>query len=140
MVKGSALDKLKHLYYNELNFFGRDKLYKLAKSRGINLTRRKIAEWLKQQEVSQFYYNKQVKRPKVVRPTITHCPFQQLGMDLADAQAFADTSLGIKKQYNYIFVMIDFFSKFVYAEPMQGKEDTEALRAFKTSGRRLALA
>ena len=32
-------DRLKSLYYDQINFFGRDKLYKLAKQHKINITR-----------------------------------------------------------------------------------------------------
>ena len=50
-----------------------------------------MKKWLKQQEVSQLYYSKHVKQPKVVKPTIETTPFHSIGIDLADAQSFADT-------------------------------------------------
>ena len=47
--------KLKNLYYDEKNYFGRDRFYKLAIANNIQVSRRKIMEWLKNQHLWQLY-------------------------------------------------------------------------------------
>ena len=47
------LDDLHSLYYDDMNFFGRDKLWKLANNNHIDVSRRQVADWLTKQEIWQ---------------------------------------------------------------------------------------
>lgn len=116
-------EQLSDLYYKEKNFFGRDKLYKLAISKGLNISRRQIMDWLKDQEIYQRYLKPE--RAKTIQTTILSKPNKQIGIDLIDMQ---------NKEYNkykYILTAIDLFSKKAYAQPLKNKTDIETTKAMK---------
>ena len=57
------LEILNTEFYFNLQFFGRDKLYNIMKSKyPEHPSRRQIAEWLQNQEVNQLYHKSRVKR------------------------------------------------------------------------------
>ena len=66
-VSENDLKILHKVYYKNKNFFGRDKLYKIAKESGANMSRRAVMLWLKAQELNQIYI--QTRKNKVVQPT-----------------------------------------------------------------------
>ena len=114
-------EKLSDLYYKDSNYFGRDKLYTLAQSKDINVSRRQVMTWLKDQEIYQRY--KKADKAKTIKPTILKEPFKQLGIDLIDMQGKE------YKQNRYILTCIDLFSKYAWAEPIKTKTDTDVSNA-----------
>ena len=104
-------EKLSDFYYKDSNYFGRDKLYTLAQSKDINVSRRQVMTWLKDQEIYQRY--KKADKAKTIKPTILKEPFKQLGIDLIDMQGKE------YKQNRYILTCIDLFSKYAWAEPIK---------------------
>ena len=117
------LEELRKLYYDDKNYFGRDKLWKIAHAKGINVSRRDVMNWLKTQNLNQVY--SYTKKTKDVAPTTLKHPRQQLGIDLIDFRNFAFEG------FDWILTGMDLFSKKMYAEPMKGKETDEAYRAIQ---------
>lgn len=105
---------LENIYYEEKNFFGRDRLFNMIKERGLDISRRQIMDFLKLQEVHQL--TAQTRRSNIIQPTILTAPNKQIGIDLIDMQ---NLEFG---GYKYILTGIDLFSKKAYAEPLLNKE------------------
>ena len=57
-LDSKQLDILNKEFYVNKNLFGRDKLYQIIKNKYADTapSRRRIAEWLAQQEVNQLYH------------------------------------------------------------------------------------
>ena len=81
-------EALHKLYYNEKNYFGRDKLYQIARAKGLSVSRRGVMHWLKGQELNQVYVP--TKKNREIQPTVLKEPFLQVGVDLMDMQNIAD--------------------------------------------------
>lgn len=115
--------KLSELYYDKKNFFGRDKLYNLAQSEGINISRRQVMKWLQDQELYQRFV--QPQKAKTIQPTVLKAPLKQLGIDLIDMQG---------KEYNkyrYILTCIDLFTKKAWAQAIKTKTDKDVVNALE---------
>jgi uncharacterized protein YoxC len=108
-----------------MNFFGRDKLYKIMKEKYPDkaISRRQIAEWLATQEVNQLYHPSKGK-PKNIKSSIT-TPNTILAIDLVNMEKFQVNG------FKYLLNGIDMGSRFVYSQAMKNKTDTEVLKAFK---------
>ena len=113
--------ELSEMYYNDNNFFGRDKLYQLARSKDIDVSRRQLYDWLEKQNVHQLY--KQTKKTKTIRSTILKQPLSQIGIDLIDMQHYE------YDKYNYILTCIDLFSKKAFALPLKNKDEETVYKA-----------
>ena len=114
---------LHRLYYTGKNYFGRDKLYQIARETGLSVSRRGVMHWLKGQELNQVYVP--TKKVREVQPTILKEPFLQVGIDLMDMQNFAENG------YRYILTGIDLFSKRLYAEALKNKRGPTVARAME---------
>ena len=53
-ISGETKKKLEDLYYDKKFMFGRDKFYKLAREKGIDVSRRQIQDFLRKQELYQL--------------------------------------------------------------------------------------
>ena len=79
------LEILNTEFYTNLQFFGRDKLYTIMKSKyPEHPLRRQIAEWLSHQEINQLYHPSKGK-PKDIKSSMT-TPNTILAIDLVDLQ------------------------------------------------------
>ena len=84
-ITSKQLDILNTEFYTNLQFFGRDKLYNIMKSKyPEHPSRRQIAEWLATQEVNQLYHPSKGK-PKDIESSMT-TPNTILAIDLVDLQ------------------------------------------------------
>ena len=113
--------ELEKLYYEDYNFFGRDKMYKLAISKSIDVSRRQVMEWLRSQEIHQLYWPKE--ESKEIQSTVLNKPHDQIGIDLIDMQNYE------YKNYKYILTAIDLFSKKSYAVALKDKSQREVNNA-----------
>jgi hypothetical protein len=86
-LSASAEADLHNLYYDQKYVFGRDKLFKIAESLGIDASRRQIMSWLAKQEIHQRYAR--AYRTKDVKNTVLSKPKHQIGLDLIDMQNYA---------------------------------------------------
>jgi hypothetical protein len=111
------LEILNTEFYTNLQFFGRDKLYNIMKSKyADHPSRRQIAEWLATQEVNQLYHPSKGK-PKDIKSSMT-TPNTILAIDLVDLQ---------KNEINgfkYLLNGIDMGSRYVYSQAMKYKQIT----------------
>lgn len=115
---------LRKLYFKEKNFFGRDKLYRLAKETDKNFTRQQVMEWLEKQEVSQLF--KPTVRTKTIKSTVLSAPYKQIAIDLID---MGKNEMNKQK---WILTAIDMFSKMVWARAMPNKKAKTVATAMKS--------
>ena len=108
------LEILNKEIYENLNFFGRDKLFNLLRDKygeDKSPSRRQIADWLKQQEINQIYTPSKGKG-KTIKSSMT-TPNKILEMDLVDLQKFQ------VKGYKYLLNAIDMSSRFLYSVALE---------------------
>jgi len=113
-------------FYDNYNFFGRDKLFNILREKygeEKSPSRRQIADWLKQQEVNQIYTPSKGKA-KTIKSSMT-TPNTILGMDLVDLQKFQ------VRGFKYLLNCIDMSSRFIYSVALKNKEEIEVLNGFK---------
>ena len=55
-ISKDVKEKLEGLYYNKKYMFSRDKLFKLAIEKKIDVSRRQIQDFLRKQELYQLYF------------------------------------------------------------------------------------
>ena len=89
------------------------------------MSRRRIADWLKFQEVAQI--NTRHKPSKDIKAAVVIKPHKQLAADLVDMSKHQ------VKNYRWLFNCVDLFSRYTYSIPMKNKDDESALEAFKKS-------
>ena len=122
---------LKHLsilnkeFYENLNFFGRDKLYNLIRDKYGDkaMSRRQIADWLKQQEINQIYTPSKGKAKEIKSSMTT--PNKILAMDLVNMEKFE------VRGFKYLLNCIDMSTRFIYSVALKSKEENEVLKGFK---------
>jgi transposase InsO family protein len=117
------------IYYDEGHFFGRDKLFKLIQHRGLPISRRQLWQWLKKQQINQVF--QPVVHKRKLQPTLLTQPRSQIAIDLSDMQLLE------KRNYKYIFVAIDLFTKFVWVEALKNKENKQVVAATSRILRRM---
>ena len=113
-------------FYENHNYFGRDRLFNLLRDKygeEISPSRRQIAEFLKNQEINQLYHPSKGK-PKEIKSSMT-TPGKILGMDLLDLQKFQ------VRGYKYLLNAIDMSSRYLYSVALKNKTDVEVLNGFK---------
>jgi transposase InsO family protein len=102
------------LYYVQHAVFGRDKLYQLLRSKGVDISRRQVMDWLSKQETHQVFAP--ANRTVNIRNTVLSGAHKVIVIDLIDMQNFAD------RGFHYILTAIDPFSKKAYARALKNKE------------------
>ena len=106
-ISSDVKEKLGDLYYNQKNIFGRDKLYHLARERGIDVSRRQLWGWLKSQMLHQIY--QPAEESKELQSTVLNKLHEQIGIDLVDMSNYNYDN------YKYILTGIDLYSKKAYS-------------------------
>ena len=125
-ITKNHLQQLNKEFYENLNFFGRDKLYNLIRGKygeDKSPSRRQVADWLKQQEINQIYAPSKGK-PKDIKSSMT-TPNKILAMDLVNMEKFE------VRGYKYLLNCIDMSSRFIYSVALQNKTENEVLNGFK---------
>ena len=120
------LSILNNEFYDNYNFFGRDKLFNMLRDKygeDKSPSRRQIADWLKQQEVNQINTPSKGK-PREIKSSMT-TPNTILAMDLVDLQKFQ------VRGFKYLLNAIDMSSRFIYSVALKNKEEVEVLNGFK---------
>lgn len=107
---------LHSLYFIKGNYFGRDKLWKLATETAPDqaISRRSVMKWLKRQELHQLYAP--VRNPKTVRRTVPSGSMSQIGVDLVD---MSTQEYGGQK---WLLTAIDLYSKYLWVTTLPNKE------------------
>ena len=112
-------------FYENLNFFGRDRLFNMLRTKygDESPSRRQVADFLKNQEINQLYSPSKGK-PKTFKSSMTSVG-KILAMDLMDMQKFQI------RGYKYLFNAIDMSSRYNYSVALKNKTDAEVLNGFK---------
>ena len=107
---------LKKVYYDEGMPFGRDALFEVVKSRFPEdfPGKRYILRWLKEQEVQQLFTGQ--RKGGSVDTFRANKPWSEISADLID---FTNKR---SANYRYILVVIDNFSRYMFAEAITSKE------------------
>ena len=109
-------DKLKEIY-DDPNIglgLGIVSFYKIVKDKYIGIIRDDVEKFLKNQTVYQI-----TKEPRkgINKPIITTYPNERWAMDLIDMELYEKENNG----YQQILTVIDYFSKFVWAEALKNR-------------------
>ena len=119
---------LSDLYYNPKHrtaFSSGEKLWKYLKLHGKNITREQLDEWLSEQDTYTSHHPITHKFPTV--PVVTSGIDDLWDVDLMDVSNLAVHNDGVK----FILIIIDVFSRYLFAEPMSNKTPAETLKALK---------
>ena len=107
---------LTEMLKDPVNVGGRDYLYQAVLRKGfIGISRRSVMDYLRNLEAYQLI--QPLQRSSTLRPIVTNGPNYVWQIDLIDMQNLSHYNQG----YNYILVMIDLFSKYVFAIPIKTK-------------------
>ena len=107
-------------------YAGLDTFYNTIKSRGINISKEEIKNWLSQQE-SYIYHFPVKKIFKRLSYLIRHKD-DLWQADLCDYSNIKEYN----NNYKYILTVIDIFSKYAFAIPIERKNAENIIDAFKT--------
>jgi hypothetical protein len=130
MLTPQQLELVSDEYYVKGFVHGRNRLYDHLKASypGVFSSRDDIGEWLKHQEVNQFFQYQQ--KPKVVSSMIPRRPFHSLSLDLIDKNNKPSYNNGLN--YRYILVIIDNFSRYLFCYPLVSKSPSSTSIALLT--------
>ena len=101
---------------------GRDKLYEEVKKKYIGISRRRCMAFLRNLEAYQL--TQPLPKQTTLRPIVAKKPNNIWQVDLCD---MGSKSPHFNSGYRYIIVMIDLFSKYVWAVPVKDKTALEVV-------------
>lgn len=121
-------DYLKSLYFDAnspASFTSPEKLYQVIKRLGkYKISRNKIKQWLMEQD--EYTLHRGVKKRFHRRRIITSGVNIQWGVDLASVANVAKHNDGV----NYLLMVIDVFSKYLFVRALKSKRAVDILEAF----------
>lgn len=118
-------EQLRNLYYDQKNYFGRDKLFKLAQENEIQVTQRQLSQWLKDQKINQL--TQAGKSHTTVKPIVAKEPFSHIQVDLIDFRKWE----GNNNRKSYVMNAIDLYSKYAWSVPIFDKSAPRMVQAFR---------
>ena len=119
---------LNTVYYNPnhpASYSGLNKLYREIRREGrFNIKQKQLKEWLKSQETYGLHHQvrRRFKRPRVMVAGVGI----QADADLMDMTQLAKYNDGV----NYVLVVIDDFSRYVWTRPLKSKTGKDVAQAF----------
>jgi IS30 family transposase len=116
-------DLLKKLYYEDKFLVGVDKLYEVTKAYPKHPSRRQVRDWLKAQKLYQLHLRP--KRTTTIKPVLGKQPGVLFQLDLIDMGKYEEAG------FRYISVLIDAFSREMYAVPLKNKDGETVASAFE---------
>jgi hypothetical protein len=120
------MDELIEKYYNEYNFPGVDKLYKLLKEDGHSIKKKDIESFLNKQEEVQIF-----KETKKVKSKLGHITSLQPNtiwqVDIFYLMKYHKEN----HEYKYILACMDVFTRKAYCIPMKQKDNDEVKLSLK---------
>lgn len=119
---------LANIYYDPFaagSFTGVDKLFRYVKNQGkYNISKYKVRKWLQRQEPYSLQRPKRRQyRNKVIIADID----DQWDSNLMDMAKFKKENDGVQ----YVLLVIDIFSKYLWMQPIKDKKGPTTARAFK---------
>lgn len=122
-------DLLRKTYYDLSKagaYLGPDKLYGVIKSKGISgIGKHKIRKWLHNQD--SYSLRKELRRRFTRTRVIVSGIHDQFDMDLIDVSNIKSQNSGV----NFLLVVIDIFSKFLWIETLKNKTAKKVVAALK---------
>ena len=119
------MELLKKIYYNpSYGFTSNEKLYRKAREIDEEITHKDVDNFLDNQPTDQI--TKQVKHNKVYDTIISNKPAENYQMDI---MYLPNPSLN--KNYKYLLVVIDVYSRYLMASPMKTKTGKEVFETYK---------
>jgi transposase InsO family protein len=107
------------------SFMSADKLHKILKKDGHNISLAQVTKFLKNQLTYQLHKPVQKRFPR--RPIIVSGPNVMWDVDLLDLKEFRGSNF----RYRYILTVIDVFSRKAYAEALTNKSASTTATAFE---------
>jgi hypothetical protein len=112
-------------FYDEYGFPSFAKFYQILKEKKVAVTQKEVKEFLARQEEEQLF--KQPKAKKQNRAIVSFKENEKWQIDLLDYSKYAP----FNKNFEWIFVAVDIFTRKAYAEPMKSKSPNDTVVAFK---------
>lgn len=118
------MDKIIEETYIEFNLPSVDKLYTILKKQGHNISKDKIKSFI--DKLNEQQLTKQTKEDKnKFGSIVAFHPNKNFQIDIFDLSKYSSYN----KNFKYIFVMIDIFSRMVYAIPLKNKDIDSTTKA-----------
>ena len=122
-------DYLSLIYFDPkhpASFAGPPKLYhELKKDGRFNVGLRKIKQWVQNQDV--YSLHRPLRRKFMQNRVVVSGIDEQWDVDLMDRTSLFKQNNGVE----YILLAIDIFSRYVFVQPLQSKNNSEVIKAFK---------
>ena len=106
--------------YKKYNYPSKSKLYALAKKEGVKATMKDIETFLNKQNTQQIFSRKVRQKPGHI---VAFRPETRFQMDLIDMSNFSTKNKG----YNWIMLLIDIFTRKLYAYLIPNKDEKSIL-------------
>ena len=110
---------LNKLYYVEQNFVGRDKLHKIAVSKGYDMTRQFVGDWLKKQVLYQLTRPSTGRGKAGTQSLIAQKPYNIVAADLTEFGGFI------------LNIVIDVFSRKAWIDQVDSKKPADIKKSFQ---------
>lgn len=104
---------------------GRERFGELVKNKFIGITKERAFNWLKNLELYQIH--KPAIQKSFVNPIVPSEQSKRWVIDLIDMRNFAPYN----KNYNWIFMAIDAFTKYIWAQPLKLKAAKEVSKVLE---------
>ena len=115
---------LRSIYYNPITGYqSRERLYQKAMERGLNVSRRKVKEWLETQDT--YMRHKPVIKRHKFQKTYVNDLADQIQLDIVDISKFSHKNQG----YRWILTGIEILSRYGFAFPVQRKDTAHMTEA-----------
>jgi len=101
---------------------GRDQIYQYIKENFVGVSRRRIMEFLRNQESYQLWFRE--KKPRITTPIFCS---EVNGHWQADLINFKKHN---ERGFKWILTIVDVFSKYLWARPLKNKSAEEVKEAF----------
>jgi transposase InsO family protein len=117
-------EALRKLYYEDGYQRGIKSMYHMINRQHpeLHITRKETEEWLKKQV--KYQTNMTQRKTRHIKPILANRPYEKIQIDLIDYSGRPS------KQYNYIFMMIDIHSRYLWAKAITRKTDKAVSEAF----------
>jgi len=123
------MSNVKKLYYNPKFSGSFSGAQTFANERKVS----KVEATNELNKLKEYYLYRPAKKSFKRRPIVVHFPFFQIAFDLMDLQKYKQENNGCR----YILVVIDCFSRFLYAEPLKNKTAEQVIIAFRKIFKRM---
>ena len=105
------------------SFRGPERFYLEVSKLYPQITRKKIREFLKSQDV--YTLHKHIRKPRKTRRILAFYPRDLWQMDLLDLQKYKRQN----RFFRYLCVIIDCFTRFVWVKPLKNKRGRSVVQA-----------